>query len=198
MNHIKEDRRIQRTRDLLHQSLVELISEKTYNKITVQDIIDRANVGRSTFYAHFANKDELLRSQLDVFRLDLQHYLTETNIESVLVPVQALFEHGEKNYKLYRALLGSDGIDVVRQSAYQQIIESILQHLDDARQHGHDIGMPPMFIAQYIGGALNALLMWWLDERMPYTPAEMDAMFNQMTMGIIQGFAEHLKQSQEQ
>ena len=189
-----EDRRVQRTRDLLHTALIELINEKSYDKITVQDIIDRANVGRSTFYAHFANKDELLSSQLHAFQLNLEHYLTEANVESVLIPVKALFEHGKENYNLFRALLGSDGIDVVRRAAYDQIIQSILSHLQDAQSQGHDFGMPAMFIAQYIGGALNTLLMWWLDERMPYPPAEMENMFNQMTEGIIQHYMQHLNQ----
>src|SRR5262245_23066722 len=58
------DRRIQRTRDLLHQALISLMIEKGYEVITVQDIIDRANVGRSTFYAHYVGKQDLLVSGL--------------------------------------------------------------------------------------------------------------------------------------
>ena len=60
-----QDRRVQRTRTLLTRALMELIVEKGYQAITVQDIIDRANLGRSTFYAHFLDKEDLLMSGLE-------------------------------------------------------------------------------------------------------------------------------------
>jgi AcrR family transcriptional regulator len=56
------DRRVQRTRRLLHKAFMSLILEKKYESITVQEILDRADVGRSTFYMHFRDKDELLVS----------------------------------------------------------------------------------------------------------------------------------------
>src|SRR5437762_5394084 len=55
-----KDRRIQKTQDLLHEALASLIREKDYDSIAVKEILDRANVGRSTFYTHFRDKDELL------------------------------------------------------------------------------------------------------------------------------------------
>ena len=57
-----EDRRIQKTKNLLHDALGYLIREKPYDAIVVQEILDRANVGRSTFYMHFRDKDDLLVS----------------------------------------------------------------------------------------------------------------------------------------
>ena len=64
----REDRRVQRTRELLRGALFSLIREKGFEVLTVQDIIDRANVGRATFYAHFDNKEDLLLSGFDVLR----------------------------------------------------------------------------------------------------------------------------------
>jgi AcrR family transcriptional regulator len=57
-----EDRRIQKTLSLLREALVSLIAEKPYDTIVVKEILDRANVGRSTFYTHFCDKDDLLVS----------------------------------------------------------------------------------------------------------------------------------------
>ena len=54
----KTDRRVQRTRELLQKALIALISERRYDAITIQDIVDRANVGRTTFYLHYSSKDE--------------------------------------------------------------------------------------------------------------------------------------------
>ena len=64
----KKDRRVQRTNQLLRAALVSLIQEKGYENITVQNIIDRANVGRATFYAHFENKEDLLVSGFEDLR----------------------------------------------------------------------------------------------------------------------------------
>src|SRR6202012_5392571 len=61
------DRRVRRTRDLLHRALLDLIAEKGYPHITVQDILDRADVGRSTFYTHYRDKEDLLRSGIADF-----------------------------------------------------------------------------------------------------------------------------------
>src|SRR5579883_1946929 len=61
----KPDRRVQRTQQLLEAALLSLIKEKEFDAISVQEIIDRANVGRATFYAHYDNKEDLLESGFD-------------------------------------------------------------------------------------------------------------------------------------
>jgi AcrR family transcriptional regulator len=68
----KEDRRVQRTQRLLREALVALIREKGFEALSVQEIIDRANVGRATFYAHFDNKEDLLASGFDELRASLK------------------------------------------------------------------------------------------------------------------------------
>src|SRR5919198_534909 len=67
------DRRIQRTQQLLRSALMSLIQEKGFESLSVQDIIDRANVGRATFYAHFDNKEDLLASGIEELRIALRH-----------------------------------------------------------------------------------------------------------------------------
>src|SRR5215510_15281228 len=74
MKKKKEDRRVQRTQQLLRDALIELIIEKGYEEVTVQDIIDRANVGRSTFYSHFMDKQQLLLSRLKQLRESLAQF----------------------------------------------------------------------------------------------------------------------------
>src|SRR3972149_51567 len=71
----KNDRRSQRTRQALGDALIELMMEKGYDAISVKEIIDHANVGRSTFYTHYADKDELLVSQLDRVVDMLSHHV---------------------------------------------------------------------------------------------------------------------------
>ena len=94
MEQAKHDRRSQRTRQLLSDALVALILEKRYDAITVQDILDRANVGHSTFYTHFYDKDDLLLSDLDALLARLHQVIDDgSHGPSVLVPSLALFRH---------------------------------------------------------------------------------------------------------
>src|SRR5678816_2441110 len=96
----KQDRRSQRTRHLLSAALVELIREKDYNTITVSDIIDRANVGRSTFYAHYRDKDDLFVGEMDrVIDVLGRGILHEPDSENSLFPSLGLFRHVKEEYK---------------------------------------------------------------------------------------------------
>src|SRR5690349_2570082 len=108
----KQDRRSQRTRHLLSAALVELIREKDYNLITVSDIIDRANVGRSTFYAHYRDKDDLFVGELDrVIELLSQRIPGQEKMP--FFPSLGLFRHVGEEFELYKALLWTPGIDLL-------------------------------------------------------------------------------------
>src|SRR3989441_13191585 len=98
------DRRVQRTRKLLQEALVSMMIEKGYDGTTVQDIVDRANVGRATFYAHFADKETLLYSGLE----DLRSAIGEQQRQAPgsLGFSLAMLEHARGNLPLGRALAG--------------------------------------------------------------------------------------------
>src|SRR5713101_5995826 len=114
------DRRVQRTRRLLHKALMSLILEKKYESVTVQEILDRADVGRSTFYMHFQDKDELLFSGFQYLQSFLES-VQETSVtlpgksyESIIGFSLAMFEHAHEYRRINRALLGSNAEAVVR------------------------------------------------------------------------------------
>ena len=106
------DRRVQRTRRLLHKALISLILEKKYESITVQEILDRADVGRSTFYMHFQDKDQLLFNGFQY----LQSFLEEARVDTGTTPRNRyeriigfslpMFEHAQVYRRVNRALLG--------------------------------------------------------------------------------------------
>src|SRR5215211_2922176 len=115
----KVDRRVQKTRKLLQDALIELVAEKGYESITIQEILDKANVGRSTFYAHSQDKDQLLNSILD--RLDelfdghkkqlldaTQNVGNAGNTDSIkgLSPTLSLFQFVGQNHRFFKAMLG--------------------------------------------------------------------------------------------
>src|SRR5258708_23534440 len=119
------DRRVARTRRMLHQALLSLILEKSYEAISVEDICERANVGRSTFYAHFTSKDDLKRSGLDHLRQELLDRHRSASASALgnapaLGFSLAMFEHAHHHLHLYRAVVGSKGgaiaLDTIRQT----------------------------------------------------------------------------------
>ena len=106
------DRRVERTRRLLHQAIVELIQERGWDAITVQDVCERADVGRSTFYVHFADKEELLIAGF----AELRKHLREIAVADPSKPLaftRALLEHTHEYKPVYRALLGGRTAQVV-------------------------------------------------------------------------------------
>src|SRR5438270_7453969 len=104
----KPDERIRRTHQRLGSALVQLMAEKPIDDVTVQNVLDRASVGRSTFYLHFRDKDDLLLSQLEMFLETMSTALSIRKEESDrVVPVAEMFAHIGSQNKLYRALADS-------------------------------------------------------------------------------------------
>jgi AcrR family transcriptional regulator len=130
MSKAKPDRRVQRTRQLLHTAMVELIVEKNYDKITVQDIIDRANVGRSTFYAHFMGKDDLLRDGISDLRIDLSQHFETREDTGILLRTTEVFRHLQEKHRLYRAMIGTEGVDFVKRVMRKQMSEDLAQRIE--------------------------------------------------------------------
>jgi AcrR family transcriptional regulator len=175
------DRRTQRTRQALSHALIALIQEKHYEAITVQDICDRANVGRSTFYAHYQDKDDLLAGNFQQMmeRLGSQVAWQDSQFR---LPVAPLFRHVQEHHHLYKALVWGGGFDVLLRAGQQQWRAQIEEHLTASLPPERRPAIPLEVITVYLAGALQALLLWWLERKMPYTPERMDEMFQQLVM----------------
>jgi len=179
------DRRSERTRQLIAHALITLMLEKSYNAITVQDIVERANVGRSTFYAHYADKDTLLSSELERLVRQLNHNIRHDNPDDhALLPSLELFRHIQQNYQLYKAFAvwGRD-LDFPARTLQIHLSASIEQQLES---FGHSLSTPLPIVATYLAGAFLTLLKWWLDNNMVYSPERMDEMFRQLVMPGVQ------------
>src|SRR5689334_7087645 len=109
------DRRARRTRIMLRDALVDLILEKGYEAITIQDITDRADLARATFYLHFKDKEDLLASSLEELYEELVARTRTLERQGWIPdPPYSLiaFEHAQENANLYRVLLNGDGMGV--------------------------------------------------------------------------------------
>lgn len=171
----KTDRRIIRTRQQLSQALFSLVFEKSYDRISVQDILDRANIGRSTFYAHFRDKDDLLLSNIPEKILDF-----DGNSHQLIPSLVMIFTHVQENFLFFKALMGSEGIELAFKVGQEHIRRDWLAHINRLQAQGLYHELHPIITAVYLTGAFGSLLRWWLDEKMPYTPIEIDHMFRQL------------------
>ena len=126
------DRRVRRTRKLLHDAFISLAIEKGYEKTTIQDILDRADVGRSTFYVHYRDKAALLTTSFDDMGEQLQRQLADVSAASpidVALPAALLFEHAYRNQRVYRALCGHQGGALVQRHLRALIGDLLRKHL---------------------------------------------------------------------
>lgn len=170
------DRRVRRTRAALLDALLDLISEKGYEAITVADLIDRADVGRSTFYSHYTDKDDLLEDGLATLRSLIDASATGGTTAGVLRFSLPFLRHIDVHRRLARALLGHHGRGG-RNGLLPQI-ESILADIVRAEFAALPVSrnVPAEALVRFVVGAYTALLQWWLDSPTPVTPEELDRM----------------------
>lgn len=177
----KTDRRARRTRQSLSDALIRLILEKRYDSITVQDVIDRAGVARSTFYAHYRDKDDLFlqgwRSMLDMFARRIEW---DDAGRRRFFPVLGLLLHVRDSHNFYRALVRSRKTAMLFRTGHAYLRESIERSLESWLADKPQPSLPVPLVADYIAGEVMSLLKWWLDNDMPYTPERMTEMFHQL------------------
>lgn len=188
MDKSKKDRRVQRTLKLLKEAMIELIIEKGYDAVTVQDITDRANLGRATFYFHYKDKDELLMEMLDEVVNDLVDQIKQEPIEKwnfrEIMPALMVFQYAQENADLYRIIMRGQGGMWVPRRLHEMVAEIITEMLEAlAPKFGVKPKVPVDFLANYFAGSLLALITWWLENDTPYTAEEMVKMFRQVSWG---------------
>lgn len=183
----KEDRRIGRSRRLMQDALVALILEQGYEKITVQDILDRADIGRSTFYVHYRNKDELLLSTFEKLRtlFENQAQALRASCRDGKEPdtgfVLEFFRFMSGQHRLYKAMAGRQSGELMLRYLQRYLSDMLLPPLTElvARRKQGDV--PADLTVRYLTGSLLSLLTWWLDKNMPVPPERMDGIFRMLT-----------------
>ncbi len=182
----RNDRRVLRTRKLLRESILALVLEKGYDDISIQDITDRANLGRATFYLHYREKDDLLA---DLIRQFMEEFIasgpqnpSDKSYVRDIRSVQRLFEYIETRYDVYRILLIGKGFVVATRQLHRLLQKGIAKGLaGKLTESGKELALPPDFLENYLAGSLVTLLYWWLEADMPYTPADMARMYQHLS-----------------
>jgi len=187
----RPDRRVQRTQQLLRGALLSLIQEKGFEALSVQDIIDRANVGRATFYAHFDNKEDLLVSGFDDLRASLKERQREALArrsgldERVLGFSYEIFAHANDHRDVFLAMAGKRSHAAVQQLLFKILLELVRDDLKATVSRNPASSIPVEALAQFVTGALFGLLMWWLNEKMRLSVEEVNTLFRQLVIPVL-------------
>lgn len=177
----RHERRRLKTRALLIQATLQLVLERGYEAILVQDITDRADLGRGTFYLHFKDKEEVvwaaLHDLLTEFEQESHRRLDRRTPQVEFLGLLNVFRHAEENRDLYRVMFGGKGSAVLTGRAQDFLADAFLydiRHAPEPPEISFDI--PEEIEAQILTGIISRLLFWWLETQNDYTAEQMATM----------------------
>ena len=182
------DRRVERTRRALGTALMELMLERHFDAITVQDVLDRAGVGRATFYAHFRNKRDLFLSDYERFLEALEGLLDrDAAHEWRVFPVAEFLHHLEDMRRYLHALRESGQLQLVWELGTAHFARMIERRLKLRASPLDGSPLPPALAGRFCAGALIETLKWWLDRDDRPTPERMDAIYHELVRRALSG-----------
>jgi AcrR family transcriptional regulator len=189
------DRRVARTRQMLRDALFALIEERGYDTLSIQDITERANIGRATFYVHYQDKEQLLLASVRELLEDMHVHMPLISTIDLLEKQQSLsvfvFEHVEKHAQIYRALLNERSSSLVmvqlRTDTANRVESLIIGLLAEAKEP-----LPLDLLVSYCAASLWSLVKWWLQNDFPMSAEEMGHLYWKLinqglvkTLGIV-------------
>lgn len=174
------DRRQQKTRAAIFKAFSKLLETRNFSHITVQEIIDEANVGRSTFYAHFETKDELLKAMCTdifnhVFSEELQSEQTHDfscGSHSLGEKLTHILYHLKDKEKDITGILSSESSEL-----FMQYFRGYLADMFAQYQHEVYADAPDAFILNHLVGSFAEAVKWWVRGQMKKTPEEISRYF---------------------
>ena len=184
------DRRVRRTRHALRRALLELIAERGFEVLTVQDVIDRADIGRATFYAHYDNLEDLLISGFQDLRAELEarqeaaRSRAEHPDERILGFSFEMFAHADEHRDLFRAMVGRRSGAAVQRQIRKLLVDLVRDDVRalPARGGASSPGEP---VVQFVAGGFFGLLMWWLDGKRRLSVEEVNAIFRRVALPAL-------------
>ncbi|MBC8060702.1 MAG: TetR/AcrR family transcriptional regulator [Clostridiaceae bacterium] len=159
------DRRIQKTRQLIMATFVELLSGNKFEKITINDIAEHANVNRGTIYLHFVDKYDLLDKCIETYASKLMQYCEEQEVKSANYNVLlTTFEYLRENFAQYKILMTNEGIGYFRKALYSMIASKVATVVVTTND---TVGFSKEITVHFLTSAFVGVVEWWLVNSMP-------------------------------
>ena len=165
---VVQDRRVRRSKALISHAFTELVLEKDYGQVTVQDIIDRADIGRSTFYAHFRDKESVLLSCFDEVEAALASMSSRTSAPAAAsTPPRVLLDHAWDHQRVYRAICASSASGIVQRHLRRILLPVLDRFLPSAGKSDETAIAREFYLSAVIG-----VLIWWVSTDFRVAPAD--------------------------
>ena len=186
-----KDRRVQKTERLLCDAIGTLIHEKSYDSIAVREILQRANVGRSAFYAHFSNKDALLAMAIEQMLHEMPPHpvaACRTRFDHVVGFSCRVFEHIDRFRHTATAMKGRKSRTIVHDHLRRALLDQVLAAIKDSVPGSEHAGrVPASLLADYVVSTFILVLNWWVDSRSTLSPREVDGVFRSLVLPPLAG-----------
>ena len=189
MKRKRLDRRVIRTRQLLRDALVSLILEQDYETIKIQNITDKANLGRATFYIHYRDKEELLMTIMDTLSQEHQEMvnkLRDTPFSQNVTGLDIMLDQVKEKPHFYHAILKHPRASAKIRTL---LVTSITERLTQATIIPKTSREP---VAHFIAGAILGLLHWWIETDMSHSPEEVNLMFLRILQGGLPAWVQEI------
>jgi AcrR family transcriptional regulator len=166
------DRRVFRTRNALYDALVSLILRQDFSTITVQDILEEADVGRSTFYSHFTSREDLLTRSLDRLRDLLLSAISQQQTDDRTASWSLVFfRHVGEYRQVYQAMAGIEAGEVLRSAVRRAIVVAARQALSAPREISDELA------TEHVASTFMTVVAWWLERRRELSPDDAERQF---------------------
>jgi AcrR family transcriptional regulator len=169
---------VRRTKASLHSALIGLAREKPYPAIAVKEILNRANVGKSTFYTHFRDKDDLLESGIQEILGSLQEQpRSGKGLDRVLAFSLPLLEHIDEHRRAAGPMMKREGRVIMHEHMQHVLTALIADEPARITRRGPNTPVPPDLIARHVASTFVLVLNWWVDSAPALKPPEVDVYF---------------------
>ena len=183
---LKQNLRVEKTRSAIQHAFIKLMRGKDYKKITVQEIAQEAQINRVTFYLHYFDKEDLLEQTIDEMLVNLRNRIIipeeeyQFQIDEPVPTFVRMCRHIIENAKLYKMVLLDGRLPEVKRQLQQLIKDSVKDSVKFYRSKGTEFSVPEEVVIAYITSAYIGVIIWWLENDMPYSPTYLSAVLTQL------------------
>ena len=175
-----EDRRVARTRRLLKVALLELISEKQYEEITIRDITDHADIGYATFFRHYGGKDDLMLEIFTEIIAELESLPNSHTDRYFEQEGYQLFQNVESNQAMYRGVLDSH---IFTKKLRNHLSAMVQSHLNNHKNQVPKQSIPLEIAANHMVSSVLGMIDWWITNGMPFSKERMAVVYERLVIG---------------
>lgn len=180
------DRRIQKTKQLIMNAFIDLLAEKGFEKITINDIAERADINRGTVYLHYVDKFDLLDKCIEKYvELLLNHCADSADTTLNASAFQSVFEYLEKNFTIYKLLLSNEGFGIFSSRLYAIIAQTVTEVIgikSENKAFSNDV------TTHFLASGFIGVLEWWINNSMPCSVQEI----TEQLMFLLEPYTKHL------